>query len=499
MSRVIVFGIMFVLVSGAVCSGADYDNVINELYTGTRDDFTGRVGFSFRAEQDFSINALGRAVNPDYNGGVLQTSHIIELFEISTATLLATATVDGTCQKDSLGYAFKSLAVPVNIISGQEYVIFSNETAGSGDRWRDLSAMSNYQTDYISILGGEFYSYGVGHPMPPLGQQGGPEGAYVPPAFSIDTVVSTGPVENNLFNELYTGDRNDFTGRLGFSFQADQTFQISALGRPVNPYYNEGLLLQNHVIELWDVFSSTLVASVTVGPGSEKDSLGYAFDTMASPVILYAGQQYVILSSETIGDGDLWRDLFGVPNYQTGYISIMGGEYNYGSPGDAIAAPGKLAGFNAAYVSPTFIIWDIDMVDAGEDQDAWLTDGTVDVTLAGSLNDDGIPVPATVLWSVVSEPDPASNPAAFTPDPPNPLGSVVSLSAAGTYVLLVQADDTVNLDLDTMVINVYTDACKHAQDQAGFKWKVGDMNQDCNVNVADLAQWAGVWLTSTID
>lgn len=179
--KLLVFSMTVALLLVPLGSAAAYDNVFNQLYTGTRDNYTGRVGFSFRAEQDFAIEALGRSVNPDYNGGVLQIDHTVELFEVSSGNLLASVVIDSSSPKEN-DYAFEYCVVELS--ANSEYMLLSDETSGSGDPWSDAAYMTNYDASYISILGGEWGS-SAGNPMPTQQKAYGDNAAYVPPTFSI--------------------------------------------------------------------------------------------------------------------------------------------------------------------------------------------------------------------------------------------------------------------------------------------------------------------------
>lgn len=128
----------------------------------------------------------------------------------------------------------------------------------------------------------------------------------------------------NVFNKLYPGDRNDVTGRRGYSFVAKEDFLIDALGRAATG----GVLSAVHTVELYDVDSAGLLASVIVNSSSSIDAMGYAFEMInPSPVSIQAGNEYMLLVSETSGDGDLWFAGF-MPNYRYDYIAIQGGEWS---------------------------------------------------------------------------------------------------------------------------------------------------------------------------
>lgn len=154
-------------------------NVFNTANTGTRNDLTARLGYSFTAEKDFQVNALGRPVN-----GVLQGSHEIQIFDVNTVTLLASVILNSTSQKDSLGYAFEPLAVPITLTQDREYLILSTEVAG-GDPWMDGQYVTDYKTDYITINGAE-YTTDVTQAWPgAISHLWGTDAAYAAPALSI--------------------------------------------------------------------------------------------------------------------------------------------------------------------------------------------------------------------------------------------------------------------------------------------------------------------------
>lgn len=161
----------------------------------------------------------------------------------------------------------------------------------------------------------------------------------------------------NLMRQHYTGTRNNMTGRLGYTFEPVADFRINALGRSVNPSVNQGRLLNSHTIELFDVDNGVLLAAASVDAASPKDALGYAFVSLTSPVELHAGRKYMILSSETSGDGDLWMDYSVMNSYCWHLITILGGEFAYSEPGSGMPAPGySYFGNHIGYVPPTMSV-----------------------------------------------------------------------------------------------------------------------------------------------
>lgn len=154
-------------------------NIFNKAYAGTRNDLTGRRGFSFVALKDFAIDSMGRFVG----SGTLHASHTVELYDVQSALLLASVTVNDSSVRDTLGYAFESVGqTPVSIQSGRTYMILQSETAGDGDLWF-AGYMPNYQNSYIAVKGGQ-WSPAAGT-MPPVRSETDNEYGYGPPAFTL--------------------------------------------------------------------------------------------------------------------------------------------------------------------------------------------------------------------------------------------------------------------------------------------------------------------------
>ncbi len=122
------------------------------------------------------------------------------------------------------------------------------------------------------------------------------------------------------------------------------------------------------------------------------------------------------------------------------------------------------------------------VVEAGEDIDTWLTEGPRVVHLEGNVFDEGGPEPATLLWTVVAEPNELSPAQISDPTAANPM---VTATIPGTYILQLEAGDGEYTAADTVQIIVYADACEHASNQEGFEWIPGDVNHDCIVNELD--------------
>jgi hypothetical protein len=135
------------------------------------------------------------------------------------------------------------------------------------------------------------------------------------------------------------------------------------------------------------------------------------------------------------------------------------------------------------------------VVDAGDTVYTWLTGGTVNVTMAPTIWDDGRPNPpgvVTVLWE--ESPDSANlvinNPALAT--------TTATITATGTYTLKLTVNDSELSTFDTVVLNVYADACTAAKGVPGYVRPTADFDNDCDVDLTDFNTVASQWLESTV-
>jgi hypothetical protein len=152
------------------------------------------------------------------------------------------------------------------------------------------------------------------------------------------------------------------------------------------------------------------------------------------------------------------------------------------SPGAQEPDLGPLFDFYADNLPP--------VVDAGDGVTTWLTNGSVEVALSGTVSD---AEPTTTTWSVVSEPDDPNSADAVIADAAA-LNATVTMSALGEYVLQLEADDGEYKSADTMTINVYMDSCEAARSLPGYEPIPGDINGDCIVNELDMAILEEHWL-----
>ncbi len=130
-------------------------------------------------------------------------------------------------------------------------------------------------------------------------------------------------------------------------------------------------------------------------------------------------------------------------------------------------------------------------VNAGSDVVTWLADDDLKVgNLDATVTDDGAINPYTVQWTVISEP----NEATAVIETPTAEDTKITLSALGEYVLQLEASDGEYSGSDTVTINVYEDSCMAAQSLPDYEPLVGDLNNDCRVDEADMALLEENWL-----
>lgn len=140
----------------------------------------------------------------------------------------------------------------------------------------------------------------------------------------------------------------------------------------------------------------------------------------------------------------------------------------------------------------SFFVGQAPSADAGPDQAVWLgksgTPGQEVVSLDGTTSDDG---PYTVLWTQVANDAPA-----VTISPDNTDDTSVTITERGIYEFMLTADDTYLQTSDTVQVIVGTDSCD-ASVLSGSDYSTNDYDQDCDVDLADYADFASDWLACT--
>ncbi len=128
----------------------------------------------------------------------------------------------------------------------------------------------------------------------------------------------------------------------------------------------------------------------------------------------------------------------------------------------------------------------------------WLIGGERVFTIDATVTDDGLPDPPAAVgftWAVTG--GNTDNIAITPPDPPtDPVAEdvEVTVTAVGTYELTLTADDGDKDASDTVTVNVLENACEAAK-AAGVELIVGDVNEDCIVDMGDVMVMAGDWLS----
>jgi hypothetical protein len=215
-----------------------------------------------------------------------------------------------------------------------------------------------------------------------------------------------------------------------------------------------------------------------------------------------------IVSNEVISSVDL-SELPSPITLQSDYYYYW--KVNVIDPNDGgpIAIDGFTWSFNTGDTPPE--------PNAGPDQYIWLDmeDGDLDPTqvtfsLNGLITDDG-KSEVTTQWSLnYSEQDPATvvtiqNPTdTFTAAGNTAVSTNVTIDGMGYYEFLLEADDAVGHGEDTVVVIVYGSACEAAQEDPDdiattYPNGHGDIDGDCDTDLADFALLAGSWMECMSD
>ena len=132
------------------------------------------------------------------------------------------------------------------------------------------------------------------------------------------------------------------------------------------------------------------------------------------------------------------------------------------------------------------------IVNAADDVATWLDNGLRVVQVDGVVSDEGGgPGAATLLWTVIAEPN-ELNPAQISdPYVANP---TVTVRELGSYTLQLEAGDGEYTDSDILTINVYSDNCEAAKSLPEWEPIPGDINLDCIVDQLDMDILTENWL-----
>ena len=105
---------------------------LKKAETGERNNYNGSVGYEILAIEDMQVSAVGRPVS-----GSMEQSHTIYIWEVSTETLMASATITPDSPTDALGFKTAKLDGQILFQAGEYYRIVSAEYE-DGDMWYDI-------------------------------------------------------------------------------------------------------------------------------------------------------------------------------------------------------------------------------------------------------------------------------------------------------------------------------------------------------------------------
>lgn len=109
-----------------------------------RNNFTGAAGYDFTVANETTVSHVGRPI-----GSVFTQSHQINIWDRSTQSLLAQASVSPTDPVID-GYAVTALPNALLLSPGVEYAITSDEYNG-GDNWQDFQIVTGLTTGFTVL------------------------------------------------------------------------------------------------------------------------------------------------------------------------------------------------------------------------------------------------------------------------------------------------------------------------------------------------------------
>ena len=113
--------------------------LVLEAPVGTRNNYSGAVGYDIEALTDMTVTNLGRPLN-----GTMNATHRAYIWNIDTKTLVGFADITPDSPLDAAGFKVAALDKPVNLQKGGKYRIVSDEFSG-GDKWYDITDSSAFK------------------------------------------------------------------------------------------------------------------------------------------------------------------------------------------------------------------------------------------------------------------------------------------------------------------------------------------------------------------
>ncbi len=153
-----------------------------------------------------------------------------------------------------------------------------------------------------------------------------------------------------------------------------------------------------------------------------------------------------------------------------GVVNLVGGTL-YVEKNIVLELDGTIIGYHGQGTVTSEVIGDYTVyttttpgtiVDAGNDVNTFLTDGSVDVTMNGSVESGGSTINS---WTFTKDPVGIADPTFSVPA--DALDVTVTFTEAGTYTLTLTADDGEGLVSDSLVVDVVGDAIKETPWLAG--------------------------------
>lgn len=153
---------------------------------------------------------------------------------------------------------------------------------------------------------------------------------------------------------------------------------------------------------------------------------------------------------------------------------------------DGALIPGEEWSFSTYNNTPPYNVY------AGEDAVIWLTENNSVTINNATAEDDGLPGPLTVTWTLTAGPETA------VIDPNDQLTTTFTFTEAGDYEFTLTADDGDLETTDSVRVVVGEDACDASHIQTGDPYNEADENEDCLVNLLDFVELiANDWLNCT--
>jgi hypothetical protein len=120
---------------------------------GTRNEFSGEVGYQITPKGPLTVTSLGRAVN----GAALRAAATVHIWDVAAKKVVATASIGPNASIPVQGYSYIELTAPVVLQAGSKYIVTQVCSPSMLDKWVNDNSNAKGASP-LAVMGDGIYS-----------------------------------------------------------------------------------------------------------------------------------------------------------------------------------------------------------------------------------------------------------------------------------------------------------------------------------------------------